>query len=105
MHGVLAGLEVIAERLAALHSSGGGAVDPDLKAHPRADYRSGASHNEPSRQLCRFSTLSALISLVALILDLSKGKTSAGLLDLATGVIALAIAGGIRFATKPDAGS
>ncbi len=49
--------------------------------------------------------LSALISLVTLILDLSKGKTSAGLLDLATGAIALAIAGGIRFATKPDAGS
>jgi hypothetical protein len=49
--------------------------------------------------------LSALISLVALILDLSKGKTSQGLLDLATAVIALATAGGIRFATRPRAGS
>lgn len=49
--------------------------------------------------------LAALISLVALVLDFSKGKTSQGLLDLATAVIALAIAGGIRFATKPRARS
>jgi len=49
--------------------------------------------------------LGALISVVALVLDFSAGKTSAGLLDLTTAVIAVAFLGGIRFATRPRAGS
>ncbi len=49
--------------------------------------------------------LSALISLLALVLDFSAGKTSEGLKDLATVVIALAVAGGIRFATRHRAGA
>jgi hypothetical protein len=44
--------------------------------------------------------LSALISLVALVLDFSAGKTSEGLKDLVTVVIALAGASLIRFATR-----
>jgi len=53
---------------------------------------------DPSRLriLQVLAVLSALISLVALVLDFSKGKTSAGLLDLATGVIGLALAAHLR---------
>ena len=49
--------------------------------------------------------LSAMISLLALVLDFSAGKTSEGLKDLVTVVIALAGAGLIRFATRHRAGA
>jgi len=40
--------------------------------------------------------LAALIYLVALVINFSVGKTTEGLLNLATGVIALAVAGESR---------
>ncbi len=49
--------------------------------------------------------LSALISLVALVLDFSAGRTSEGLKDVEAIVTALAVAGLIRFVIKPHAGA
>jgi hypothetical protein len=49
--------------------------------------------------------LSALIFLVALVLDFSVGRTSEGLKDVEAVVIALAVAGLIRFVIKPHARS
>lgn len=49
--------------------------------------------------------LSALIFLVALVLDFSVGRTSEGLKDVEAVVIALAVAGLIRFVIKPRARS